>query len=110
MRRIRVSHLGLVPDRPLSIQPIVLTSLPIGDQPPDQTLAARNIRAGWLPPPFVLAGSRISEGLETHPMRKPKGEYAIQTVINAMRLLEAFSEEEERFYSRTTMRSSTSIL
>ncbi|MBW2270085.1 MAG: IclR family transcriptional regulator [Deltaproteobacteria bacterium] len=28
-------------------------------------------------------------------MRKPKGEYAIQTVINAMRLLEAFRDEEE---------------
>lgn len=28
-------------------------------------------------------------------MRKPKGEYAIQTVINAMRVLEAFRDEEE---------------
>lgn len=28
-------------------------------------------------------------------MKKPKGEYAIQTVINAMRLLEAFRDEEE---------------
>ncbi len=28
-------------------------------------------------------------------MRKPKGEYAIQTVINAMRLLEAFSDDQE---------------
>lgn len=28
-------------------------------------------------------------------MKKPKGEYAIQTVVNAMRLLEAFSDEEE---------------
>lgn len=28
-------------------------------------------------------------------MRKPKGEYAIQTVVNAMRLLEAFRDEEE---------------
>ena len=36
-----------------------------------------------------------SEGLETRLMKKPKGEYAIQTVINAMRLLEAFREEEE---------------
>ena len=27
-------------------------------------------------------------------MKKPKGEYAIQTVINAMRLLEAFRDEE----------------
>lgn len=28
-------------------------------------------------------------------MKKPKGEYAIQTVVNAMRLLEAFRDEEE---------------
>jgi DNA-binding IclR family transcriptional regulator len=28
-------------------------------------------------------------------MKKPKGEYAIQTVINAMRLLESFRDEEE---------------
>ena len=28
-------------------------------------------------------------------MKKPKGEYAIQTVINAMRVLEAFREDEE---------------
>ncbi len=28
-------------------------------------------------------------------MKKPKGEYAIQTVVNAMRLLESFSDEEE---------------
>jgi len=28
-------------------------------------------------------------------MRKPKGEYAIQTVINAVRLLEAFRDEQE---------------
>lgn len=28
-------------------------------------------------------------------MKKPKSEYAIQTVVNAMRLLEAFSDEEE---------------
>ena len=28
-------------------------------------------------------------------MRKPKSEYAIQTVVNAMRLLEAFRDEEE---------------
>ena len=28
-------------------------------------------------------------------MKKPKGDYAIQTVINALRLLEAFREEEE---------------
>lgn len=28
-------------------------------------------------------------------MKKPKGEYAIQTVVNAMRLLEEFREEEE---------------
>ncbi len=35
------------------------------------------------------------QGVETGQMRKPKGEYAIQTVINAMRLLEAFRDEEE---------------
>ena len=28
-------------------------------------------------------------------MKKPKGDYAIQTVVNAMRLLEAFRDEEE---------------
>jgi DNA-binding IclR family transcriptional regulator len=28
-------------------------------------------------------------------MKKPKGEYAIQTVVNAMRLLEAFRDEEQ---------------
>src|SRR5262245_30846684 len=28
-------------------------------------------------------------------MKKPKGDYAIQTVVNAMRLLEAFHDEEE---------------
>ena len=28
-------------------------------------------------------------------MRKPKGDYAIQTVVNAMRVLEAFRDEEE---------------
>ncbi len=28
-------------------------------------------------------------------MKKPKGEYAIQTVVNAMRLLEAFRDEDE---------------
>jgi DNA-binding IclR family transcriptional regulator len=28
-------------------------------------------------------------------MKKPKGEYAIQTVVNAMRLMEAFRDEEE---------------
>jgi DNA-binding IclR family transcriptional regulator len=28
-------------------------------------------------------------------MKKPKGEYAIQTVVNAMRLLEAFHDEDE---------------
>jgi DNA-binding IclR family transcriptional regulator len=28
-------------------------------------------------------------------MRKPKGEYSIQTVVNAMRLLEAFRDDEE---------------
>ncbi len=28
-------------------------------------------------------------------MKKPKGEYAIRTVVNAMRLLEAFRDEDE---------------
>ncbi len=28
-------------------------------------------------------------------MKKPKGEYAIQTVVNALRVLEAFHEEDE---------------
>ena len=34
-------------------------------------------------------------GMETQSMKKPKGEYAIQTVINAMRLLEEFRDAEE---------------
>ncbi len=41
------------------------------------------------PPPFVPAWSGYAEGLETQFMRKPKIDYAIQTVVNAMRVLDA---------------------
>ena len=35
-------------------------------------------------------------GVETDAMKKPKGDYAIQAVINAIRLLETFRDEEEQ--------------
>ena len=46
---------------------------------------------------------RGPRGWRPVPMKKPKGDYAIQTVINALRLLEAFRDEEfegriERIY------------
>lgn len=48
----------------------------------------------WPPKPRASACPG-GEGLETHGMRKSKGEYSIQTVVNAMRLLEAFRDSEE---------------
>jgi IclR family KDG regulon transcriptional repressor len=47
------------------------------------------------PPVRALPEWQQVEGLETQPMKKPKADYAIQTVINAMRLLESFRDEEE---------------
>jgi DNA-binding IclR family transcriptional regulator len=37
-----------------------------------------------------------TEGVETQSMKKPKGDYAIQAVINAVGLLETFRDEEEQ--------------
>ena len=34
--------------------------------------------------------------METHTMKKPKGDYAIQAVVNAMSLLATFRDEEEQ--------------
>jgi IclR family transcriptional regulator, KDG regulon repressor len=34
--------------------------------------------------------------METHPMKKPKADYSIQAVVNAIRLLETFRDEDEQ--------------
>lgn len=55
---------------------------------------ARGVRGfgSATPPPSVLG----PVGVETDAMKKPKGDYAIQAVVNAIRLLETFRDEEEQ--------------